>query len=86
MKWKNRAKEDRMNREQIQIVQLLQNLVLEHFEQKEKDLRKFKWIANVPQSGTEYLDNINVFELEQKALKQIEEDQKKTLEFLKNLL
>lgn len=48
MKWEKRATEDRMNREQIQIIQLLQNLVLEHFEQKEKDLRIFKKVIMTP--------------------------------------
>lgn len=61
---------------------LVLSLIDAHFEEQENILRKFKWIANVPQSGEEYTKNLNVFEIQDKAIEQLKEDR----QFVKQLI
>ena len=47
-------------------------------DKKIEDVRKFKWLCHnhLPQSGDEYVKNINVFEIAQKTVNDLEVEKK----------
>ena len=52
---------------------------------QENKVREFKWLCNVPQHGEEYDKNINVFELQDKAIKKFEQLIKESRELVNKI-
>jgi len=55
------------------IVFMAFELLRKHYEDLENKVRVFKWICNVPQHGEEYEKNINIFELQDKAIEEFKQ-------------
>jgi len=68
-----------------EIISLLSNLSYHHFENQEEILRSFKRIANVPQSGDEYVKNKNVWELQDAAIERLQEEKQQVQTFLNKI-
>ena len=58
------------------------NVSFHHFTNQEEILRCFKYIANVPQSGDEYVKNKNVWELQDAAVKRLQDEKQQVQIFL----
>ena len=63
----------------------------EYYDEREKTCREFKWICNehLPQQGDEYINNKNVFDIQDrtiKDLKKAKEEGRKTIMKLINEL
>lgn len=58
------------------------NVSFHHFTNQEEILRCFKHIANVPQSGEEYVKNKNVWELQDAAVKRLQDEKQQVQTFL----
>lgn len=67
------------------IIELLQNLVDEHFIHEMSTVRRFKHIAQIPQYGEEFERNINVWELQDAAISRLDEERKLIINFLNKL-
>lgn len=63
---------------------LLRDLVWKHYEEMEQTLRKFKWLAQVPQTGDEYIRNINVFNLQDLAVERLNKEKEEILNYIYN--
>lgn len=61
---------------------LINDLLNKHFEETEKTIRKFKWLTNIPQHGKEYIENLNVWELQDKAIEELKQEKA----FINNLM
>ena len=68
----------------MDIQSLLRDLVSNHYEDLEKTIRQFKWITRVPQSGDEYLKNINIWELQDSAIDRLSKEKQEILKFIYN--
>jgi len=55
------------------ILNLASELLDKYYEEREKTCREFKWICHnhLPQSGPEYLANINVWQIQDKTIADI---------------
>lgn len=53
---------------------LIQRLLDKHYEETENTIRQFKWLTKIPQQGEEYTKNINVWELQDKTIKELEQE------------
>jgi hypothetical protein len=51
-----------------------------YYDEREETCRKFKWICHdyLPQAGEEYVKNKNVFEIQDKTIKDIQRDKKES--------
>jgi hypothetical protein len=68
------------------------NLALEqlekYYDEREKTCRAFKWICHdhLPQSGVEYVANINVFEIQDKTIADIQNDREEARKTIMKLI
>ena len=53
---------------------LIQRLLDKHYEETKNTIRQFKWLTKIPQQGEEYTKNINVWELQDKTIKELEQE------------
>lgn len=64
----------KLTNEEVEVLLLAKELLNKHFDEKSEMIRKFKWLAKVPQVGEEYTKNKNVFDFEEKGLKEIDNE------------
>jgi hypothetical protein len=69
-----------------QILLDLLPFINEDARQKESTIRSFKWMANVPQVGEEYTKNLNVFQFEDKAIKEIQSEKQSRINLINKLI
>lgn len=59
-----------------EITNVLLGLIEEKYKKDEETLRAFKWLAQVPPSGSDYLKNRNVYNLQDAAIERLETEKK----------
>lgn len=64
---------------------LIQRLLDKHYEETENTIRKFKWLTKIPQHGEEYVRHLNVWELQDKAIKELKEEKESINKLMQEL-
>ena len=64
---------------------LIQRLLDKHYEETENTIRQFKWLTKIPQQGEEYTKNKNIWDLQDKAIKDLEQEKQSINKLMQKL-
>lgn len=64
---------------------LCSKLITEHYKKMDDEVRAFKWLALVPQSGADYESNKNIYQLQDAAIKRMEQEKTELIQLLVKL-